>query len=205
METYTLAHTGEALDRAVAGAFVTEELTVTANGEYLPPTGIDAFSKVIAAVMGTPYDTGEFVLDADTKGGPGTRIPHGLGATPDFILVWTDDFADLTEENPSPYSTATNIGYIWLNGLTGMLQYVTSTASSEYAVNANLTLGANSHRVGCGTPSSWAYMMQTHYLPDAETISLYTMGANNYWRAGVTYKYYVARAWWRVGGVDDAG
>lgn len=56
---------------------------------------------------GLAYDMGEFVFDADTVNAGLVR--HNLGEHPDFVLVWTDDFAG--KANPDT-GYATTLGFV---------------------------------------------------------------------------------------------
>lgn len=154
---------------------------------------------------GLAFDMGEFVLDADVRSlGAGNGIPHYLGQTPDFVLIWTDDFSYLTEDNLSPYSTATSVGYSWLNGLTGLQQRLSSSAYTDYGVFVGYWLMADNYRVTASSPSSAAYCLTAEQVPNAEKFGLSVVTGNSYWRAGVTYKYFVSEAWWNVGGAASA-
>ena len=53
-------------------------------------------------------------------------------------------------------------------------------------------------------PTSNSYMITADYAATTEKIGLPVVGSNNYYRAGVTYKYFVSKAWWNVGGVANA-
>ena len=157
---------------------------------------------------GLAYDMGEFVLDSDTHylyTSKGDGIPHELGETPDFILVWTDDFADLSADNLNPYGAHVNIGYIWLNGLTGVTQRVTSAIFSDFGLFASFVLNNGSYALSYSTPTSTSYFMGSSYFPTAEKIALVALGATTQkYKAGLTYKYFVSKAWWNVGGVANA-
>ena len=148
-------------------------------------------------VIGLAYDMGEFVLDADVKAHD-PFLPHNLGEIPEFILVWTDDFAGLSEENPAEQQC--NLGYVWLKKLTGMLQRLTTAVTGDsLTVNFNLVNG--DYRIQPIVPNSYAYLTKQ---PTAEYFGLNQTGSNTYWRAGVTYKYFVSKAWWNTGGVANA-
>lgn len=147
---------------------------------------------------GLKYDMGEFVLDADEKF-LDLSLPHNLGEIPEFILVWTDDFAGLSEENPAGQQC--NLGYIWLKNLTGMLQRLTAAAAGagdSLTVNFNLVSG--DYRIHPIMPNSYAYLTKQ---PTAEYFGLNQLSASFYWRAGVTYKYFVSKAWWNTGGATN--
>ena len=145
---------------------------------------------------GLKYDIGEFVLDADAKK-IAPSIPHNLGGVPEFILVWTDDFAGVSEENPAAQQC--NLGYVWLKNLTGMLQRL-STAATGDSLTVNFNLVSGDYRIQPFAPNSTSYLTPQ---PTAEYFGLNQIGNNNYWRAGVTYKYFVSKAWWNVGGAAN--
>lgn len=197
-----------ALDKVVDSAALDAEMTSIANairaktGNTDTLAWPDGFATAIAGitgggVIGLAYDMGEFVLDADTKFLNPPSIPHNLGEVPEFILVWTDDFAGLSEGNPAEQQC--NLGYIWLKNLTCMLQRLSSAASGDsLTVHFNLTSG--DCRIQPFAPTSAAYLTKQ---PTAEYFGLNQTGGNNYWRAGLTYKYFVSKAWWNTGGVTN--
>ena len=145
---------------------------------------------------GLKYDMGEFVLDADVKS-LDLSLPHNLGEIPEFILVWTDDFAGLSEANPAEQQC--NLGYIWLKNLTGMLQRLTTTATGD-SLTVNFNLVSGGYRIQPIAPNSAVYLAKQ---PTAEYFGLGQMKSDYYWRAGVTYKYFVSKAWWNTGGVTN--
>lgn len=147
---------------------------------------------------GLKYDMGEFVLDADTKWLNPPSIPHNLGEVPEFILVWTDDFAGLSEANPAEQQC--NLGYIWVKNLTGMLQHLTAAATGD-SLTVNFNLRSGNYRIEPVAPNSYVYLTKQ---PTAEYFGLNQTGSSWYWRAGVTYKYFVSKAWWNVGGAANA-
>lgn len=170
---------------------------------------LDGMATAIAGMEaggggGLAYDMGEFVLDADVKHLPIANggIPHALGEVPQFVVVWTDDFADLSADNVA--SQNVSLGYVWLYGLTGLLQRVASTFFSEYGFFVEYYVRANEYFAYGQVPSSVSYMMTAEYAATAEKIYLPVVGGNIYYRAGVTYKYFVSKAWWNVGGVANA-
>lgn len=162
----------------------------------------DAVASLIAGFGtgggdGLKYDIGEFVLDADVKA-LNPSLPHNLGEIPEFILVWTDDFAGLSEENPAEQQC--NLGYVWLKNLTGMLQGLTSSATGD-SLTVNFNILSGNYRIQPMAPTSAFYLAKQ---PTAEYLGLNQTGGNTYWRAGVTYKYFVSKAWWNTGGVANA-
>ena len=161
---------------------------------------VDAINAIqTGGGAGLAYDMGEFVLDADTKGlNNPPSIPHNLGEVPEFILVWTDDFAGLSKENPAAQQC--NLGYVWFKNLTGMLQRL-STAATGDSLTVNFNLVSGDYRIQPIATNSVAYLTKQ---PTAEYFELNQTSGVNYWRAGVTYKYFVSKAWWNTGGVANA-
>lgn len=155
-------------------------------------------------VNGLAYDMGEFVLDADVKFVHDVygSIPHALGETPEFVVVWTDDFAELSAENPSTQQA--NLGYVWLNGLTGLQQRLTSAVINDMSLYLSLDIPANAYAVSAYAPTSTSYCLEAISTPTEKEIFLPYFGSNKYWRAGITYKYFVSKAWWNVGGAASA-
>ena len=198
-----------ALDKVVDSAALDAEMTSVANSIRAKTGKPDVlawpngFLTAIAEITGgggagLAYDMGEFVLDADAKALNPPSIPHNLGEVPEFILVWTDDFAGLSEENPAAQQC--NLGYVWLKNLTGMLQRLTTAATGD-SLTVNFNLNSGDYRIQPIAPNSAAYSIKQ---PTAEYFGLNQTGGNYYWRAGVTYKYFVSKAWWNTGGVANA-
>lgn len=199
-----------ALDKVVDSAALDAGMTSVANairaktGNAAMLAWPNGFLAAIAEIAegggaGLAYDMGEFVLDADTKALRSPSIPHNLGEIPEFILVWTDDFAGLSEENPAGQQC--NLGYIWLKNLTGMLQRLTAAAAGVGdSLTVNFNLNSGDYRIHPIMPTSAVYLTQQ---PTAEGLCLNQTGGNYYWRAGVTYKYFVSKAWWNIGGAAN--
>lgn len=147
---------------------------------------------------GLAYDMGEFVLDADgvsaVSGASQIRVPHNLGATPGFVLVWTDDYAGVT--NPDA-TYATNLGFVWFGNIMGM-QNNLSTAVKNEGTTVNFHLLKGGTDITVVKPNSAAYIF-TAAAADAESFGLVRIATSSYWRAGTTYKYFVSRAWWNTG------
>ena len=152
---------------------------------------------------GLAFDMGEFALGEDVKKVDTVNgIPHSLEEKPDFILVWTDDFRNLTPDQPS--NQQVNVGYLWLNGLTGLVQRLTSAASNNFGMYLMFIINSGDYRLGVSTPTASSYCIDDASFPTKEKIALPLSGNTNYWRTGVTYKYFVSKAWWNVGGVANA-
>lgn len=169
---------------------------------------VDAINAIQTGSGGTglAYDMGEFILDADTASNSAwlniNPIPHNLGETPDFIIVWTDHWAGITE---APYTdTNTMVGFAWLNGLTGMIGRATASANVTNPLIAILMLNKSDYRCAFSSPSSSSYGLSNDRLPTQEAFALAKYGSTWLWRAGVVYKYFVSKAWWNIGGVASA-
>lgn len=181
----------------------------TGGTELLTLDGmVDAINTIQTGSGGTglAYDMGEFILDADIKSNSSSLInnpiPHNLGATPDFILVWTDHWAGITE---APYTdTTTMVGFAWLNGLTGMIGRASASVNVTNPLIAILSLLKADYRCSVSNPASSAYGLTNDRLPTQEAFVLANYGASALWRAGVVYKYFVSKAWWNIGGVASA-
>ena len=167
------------------------------------PNGfVSAIGAIAAggAASGLDYDAGEWGIESDTNGN--VTIPHNLGDVPDFVCIWTDRWAGITEAPYSDYTTL--VGWIWMRGMTGMTERVSSSANVTNPLCILLTIQKSDYRISVGAPSSAAYGITDNRLPDSNNIYAAYAGANAYWRAGVTYKYFVSKAWWTVGGGADA-
>lgn len=198
-----------AFDKVVDSAALDAEMTSVANAIRAKTGNTDTlawpggFLTAIAGITGgggagLAYDMGEFVLDADTKALDPPSIPHNLGEVPEFILVWTDDFAGLSENNPAAQQC--NLGYIWLKNLCGLMQRITAAVTGD-ALTVNFMLISSDYRIQLSSPTSAVYLTKQ---PTAEGFGLNQTGGSFYWRAGVTYKYFVSKAWWNVGGAANA-
>jgi hypothetical protein len=120
-------------------------------------------------------------------------------------MVWTDDFSGLSADNPNPYDGGISIGYVWINGLTGIEQRLTATTSTPYGYFTGMTIQSGAYALSVTASSSTAYTINEETKPNAENFGLVYVGNNTYkYRAGVTYKYFISRAWWNVGGVANA-
>ena len=168
---------------------------------------VDAINAIQTGGGGTglAYDMGEFVFDADTVSNANSLIkepiPHNLGDTPDFILVWTDHWAGIAE---APYTdNNTMVGFAWINGLTGIIGRASASANVTNPMIAIFNMPRSDYRCNFSNPTSSSYGITDDRLPTQGTFCLANFGAA-LWRAGVTYKYFVSKAWWNVGGVASA-
>ena len=180
------------------GEAVIEPIEITANGTYTASEGVDGYSPInVNVTSGLAYDMGEFVLDADNV--YANAVPHDLGSKPEFILVWTDDLAGTTNE----YGNTTNVGFIWMKNLMGLKQRLTASSNTTgYTVNYYQSVGSNT--LHTSAPTSAAYCHED--IDTDTTFVLHRQGSSVYWRAGITYKYFVSKAWWNteLGGATNA-
>lgn len=209
-----------AIDKAIDSAALDAGLLSVANAirtkggtsaSLAFPAGfVSAVEAITAGGGGLAYDIGTFTLSIDETSASVTTdaaeefktgVPHSLGETPDFIMVWTDEWAGITT---APYTTNTEVGFIWARGLTGMTQHGSSSVNVKNPVLVRLSMGGNAYRVAVGYPNSTAYGIPDGRLPTSTHFCCTTFGAGTWWRGGVVYNYFVSKAWWNVGGVADA-
>ena len=164
---------------------------------------INAIQTGSGGGSGLAYDMGEFVLDADSTGSG--KIYHNLGELPGFVLVWTDDYVGVT--NPDT-TYATSLGFVWMDQIMGLENWFTSSASGK-GTTVNFTQAKGSTGMVIVKPTSKAYTMgvsgsgnDAHVTP--EYFNLVKISNNAFYRAGITYKYFVSKAWWNIGGVASA-
>ena len=149
------------------------------------------------------YDMGEFVLDKDIVSSSAENgIPHSFGKKPGFILIWTDDYVDLSADNL--IDKPSNTGYVWMDGMTGLLQRLTSSLDSDLGILVNFYINSDEYRLSPNAPNSKAYFFGETTIPTDAKFGLPKTSAYTYWRAGVVYKYFVSEAWWNIGGVANA-
>lgn len=207
-----------AYDKVVDSAALDTKLTAIADAIRGKTGGTNALTleqmvTEIAGIQtgggsggGLAYDMGEFVLGADTVSGNAISVRHSLGVAPEFICVWTDHWAGLTSQNPVSYDDTriTAAGFIWLKEITGMRYRASSTnTGTPFCCAFNIVKG--DYRMGGSLPSSASYGISSDLLPTEATFSAPTFGVSSaLFRAGVTYKYFVSKAWWNVGGVANA-
>ena len=193
---------------------VNEKMTAIANAIRTKTGGtqaltLDDMAAAIAgitgdgAATGLDYDMGEFILDADTTWGP--DVPHDLGEQPGFCLVWTDDYVGVTNPDTT-YATA--LGYAWLDQIMGLENWFTSAAKG-IGTTIHFTQSKGNTGMNVGKPTSGMYAVSVGGVTGGgdctpEVIPLVKMNNSTYWRAGVTYRYFVSRAWWNVGGAANA-
>lgn len=148
---------------------------------------------------GLAYDMGEFVLEADSNATIPVYISHNLGEKPGFILVWTDDYAGVT--NPDT-TYGTNLGFVWFNQIMGLENWLTSSLKCE-GTTVNFTQSKATDGMNVAKPTAASYILTSDFV-SAESFKLVKMSASTYYRGGTTYKYFVSKAWWNIGGVASA-
>ena len=146
---------------------------------------------------GLAYDMGEFVLEADTMGL--IYISHNLGEKPGFILVWTDDYGGVT--NPDT-SYGTSLGFVWFDQIMGLENWLTSNRKGE-GTTVNFMQNKAADGMNVMKPTSRTYTLTSEQV-SSESFKLTKISPSSYWRAGTTYKYFVSKAWWNIGGVASA-
>ena len=191
---------------------LTDKLTAIANAirskggttDQLTLTGmVDAINAIQTGSGGTglAYDMGEFVFDTDTPSHIAPAVQHNLGEIPDCIIVWTDNWAGNTEVIDTTYGTM--VGFLWLRELTGMAERGSSSVNAVNPLILFMSIQTNEHRLSIAVPTSPGDEVNLDTLTATEFYPP-NYGASNYWRGGVTYKYFVSKAWWNIGGVASA-
>lgn len=137
------------------------------------------------------FDMGEFVLDSDVYDISG--IPHDLGSTPEFVLVWTDDLTGLTNEDTQ---NDISVGFVWLKNLTGLQQILSGTRRCD-GLSVNFTQRSEEDALFVVKPSYVDYCPDASLFTDA-TFALHMLSISSSWRAGITYKYFISKAWWNT-------
>lgn len=211
-----------AFDKVIDSATLDADLTSVADAirakggtsdALVFPAGFVSAVEAISAGGGLKFDMGSFTLSEDVSANlftnPGNAvygapIPHNLGEIPDFIMVWTDHWAGLTADDTPPFTTQTMVGFIWLNGLTGMVGRASSAANYLNPVMVELNMTQNDYRISVAYPTSASYGYHNDRLPTAEYFRTYGKNNSTWWRGGVQYNYFVSKAWWNVGGVANA-
>ena len=198
-----------AMDKVVDSAVLDAGMTSVANA-IRAKTGNadllawpDGFKVAIEAISGggstgLHYDMGEFVLENDATF-LNDYIRHNLGEKPGFIIVWTDDYVGVTKPDTN---YATNLGFVWMNQIMGLDNWFTSAVSGE-GTTVNFTQSKGSSGMNVVKPTSSAYTIISDDV-SSESFKLVKSGNATYWRAGTTYKYFVSKAWWNIGGVVSA-
>lgn len=148
---------------------------------------------------GLAYDMGEFVLEADSNSNPPIYISHNFGEKPGFIVVWTDDYVGVT--NPDE-TYATSLGFVWFNQIMGLENWFTNSSKGE-GTTVNFTQSKAKDGMNVVKPTAPSYTVASDVV-FSDSFKLPKISSTSYWRAGTTYKYFVSKAWWNIGGVASA-
>lgn len=177
-------------------ALITAANATTGKTDTDLTTAVDSLISGFGGGSGLHYDIGEIVLDADTF--RKDDIPHHLGEAPGFVLVWSDEMTQYTQENPNSAGKAVNAGYFWADGLFGIPQRLTATIENNNGLFVAFAISNDDYRLNAYIPTSLTY---TEIQSSYETISLPLLAARGSasWFAGITYKYFVSPKWWTTG------
>ena len=189
-----------ALDAALVG--IADAIRRKTGGT--DPLTLDGMTAAIASITvgdgnggGLAYDMGEFVFDTDSEGKT-TSIHHALGERPSIVIVWTDDLVGVTNPD-SKY--ATQCGFIWFENWMGLNNW--GTTKAEFS---GTTVSFQQVNAGTGMtvtkPTSYAYTIDAEDVTDTRFPLLNWRYV--FYRAGLTYKYLVAKPFFNVGGVVNA-
>ena len=138
---------------------------------------------------GLKYDKGTFTLANDTNGNPNVLISHNLGEVPKIVIVWTEDYSTGT-----PPSADLNAGYIYLDKIVDMQQQFSTSQFGDYPLFVWLYMYSTG-KIQASPPGSTSYAPGSGFA-SSTGFYLIRRGNTNYWRAGVTYKYFVAEKFW---------
>ena len=201
-----------ALDKVVDSAVLDAGMISVADairakaGTTEPLAWPDGFKAAIEAISGggstgLAYDMGEFVFDADIASHKAPAVQHNLGEIPDCIIVWTDNWAGNTEVIDTTYGAM--VGFLWMREFTGMTERGSTSVSAVNPIILFMNIAKNDYRLSIAVPTSAGYCVNLNTLTATEFYPP-NYGPSNYWRGGVTYKYFVSKAWWNIGGVAGA-
>lgn len=175
-------------------------LSAIANGTVAGVSPITRKEKILQSIIdsggvgdGLKFDRGTFTFAEDVSAPTTTTIEHNLEEIPDIIIIWTDDFSRATESSPVPYSDVTMVGGSLLRSLAGLPQSLSSTYDARIPIGNVYTIPANGYKISYTTTNT-SYGFTTE--PTATAFTLPYHNVNAFWRAGVTYKYLVARGTW---------
>ena len=155
-----------------------------------PAEFVSAIAAIPSGGSGLKYATGTFTIPSDDNGNPTIWVNHSLGETPGFVMIWTEAYS-----TASPPAADLNAGYIYAKALVDMKQQYTTTQFGDYPLFVWLVINA-SGRIQALQPSSSSYAPASGIQPTATQFPLFRRGNSYYWRAGVTYKYFVSEKWW---------
>mgnify|MGYP006916253515 CR=1 FL=1 len=138
---------------------------------------------------GLKYELGTFTLQSDVAGtAAGYPVSHGLGEAPKVVIIWTEDYST---ENPP--AAELNFGYIYLVDIVDCQQRFSSSSFGDYPL---LSFWYMNTTPQVGTQNTIAYSYSAQARPTDSVFYLYKRANSTYWRAGVTYHYFVSEAFW---------
>ena len=155
-----------------------------------PADFVSAIAAIPSGGSGLIFVAGSFTIPSDTVANPAVMVNHSLGETPGFVMVWTEDYS-----TASPPAAELNAGYIYAKDLVDMQQQYTSSQFGDFPLFVWLVINA-SGRIQAPQPSSSSYAPSSSRQPTSTQFPLIRRSNSAYWRAGVTYKYFVSKKWW---------
>ena len=84
----------------------------------------------------------------------------------------------------------------------GLENWFTSAAKGE-GTTVNFMQDKAKDGMTVAKPTSSSYTLSSLDV-SSESFKLVKISTITYWRAGATYRYFVSKAWWNVGGVASA-
>lgn len=154
-----------------------------------PAEFVSAIDAIPTGGGNLKYEIGSFTLASQTTGGYSSdSVTHGLGVAPKVVVVWTNDYS-----TTSPPNADLNFGFIHLVDIVDCQQQFSSSNFGNFPLYATWWM-STVPRVGTQNVTSNSYAPQAN--PTASVFYLPKRANNQYWRAGVTYKYFISEAWW---------
>lgn len=165
VNTYTVAQMGDAIRDLSVGSSdgsitPTGSITITENGTYNVANYVSAVVNVSGGgetSIGN-WHTGSFTIESDESGNTIHTVTHNLGFAPTYIIVWADEYNDLTI-----YSGRATVGGHLLGNNQGHLRKTADDTTVEYsgiAIINNVT-ETTFEFGGCGAnyirPAGWTY------------------------------------------------
>ncbi len=148
---------------------------------------------------GIRIDVGTFKLATSSLSSSGTsvKIQHNLGAIPDGIIVWSDEFTpDITKTGGGNDV----YGFVWFRDLfkNPMRGSSTTTIPLENGLTMYFTYNQTADNISGSFPSSASYTYSGGYTSQlsAAEFPLLRVGSNTYWTSQVTYRYAVFKKFW---------
>lgn len=161
--TYKVSEMGQAIRDITIGEGVTTPtgtIEIVTNGTHDVTNYANAFVNVLGSggVSIGNWHTGSFTIDADEAGDTYRTVVHNLGFAPKYVIVWTDEWNDLTI-----YSGKATIGAHKLGGMQGHIRKnmddtaVTYTAGSPIANITETSFDFGGLAETYKRPAGWTY------------------------------------------------